>query len=231
MNNFVDKRGKFTPDLFDDCNMVSEGEQIFKENPLYTFQANCLEQVLRLCNWNKRNLAHLLNVSDSTVNNILANESMTNNKPTYLTRSQFISLLYIIQTKKVKQEKKSLVVLFLFSWLCAGLPAELDFNKYEQLSSLESSELDKTLFFKVINNLCPYLFHSFNLFMEWRFKAPEISMSEFYGGGKNEDFARPWYDNQPKDSEEIAVKKAEKNLGQFIPKYLEWYVSEITKWE
>lgn len=225
------KQAKFDPELFDDCNIVPAEEQIFSENPISIFQENCLEQVLQLCGWNKRNLAHLLNISDSTVNNILANDSMTNSKPTYLNRSQFISLLYIIQTKKVKQEKKSLVVFFLFSWLCAGLPAEMDFGKYEQLLSLESSELDKTLFYKVLNNLCPNLLHSFNLFMEWRFKGAALSMSEFFNGGENEDFFAPWFENQPKDTEEAAVKKAMKNIGKFIPNYLEWYVSQFTKWE
>lgn len=229
MNN--SKQGKFNPELFDDWNAVSAEEQIFYDNPIYTFQANCLEPVLQLCGWNKRNLAHLLKISDSTVNNILANDSMTNDKPTYLNRSQFISLLYIIQTKKVKQEKKSLVVFYLFSWLCAGLPAEMNFDKYEQLLSLESSELDKTLFYKVLNNLCPNLLHSFNLFMEWRLKDSQVSMSEFFGGGKNENFASPWFDNQPKDTEEIAVKKAIRNIQKFIPTYLEWYVSQFTKWD
>lgn len=230
MKTTYEKQAKFSPELFDDCNAVSTEEQIFYDNPIYTFQVNCLEGVLHLCGWNKRNLAHLLKVSDSTVNNILANESMTNDKPTYLTRSQFISLLYIIQTKKVKQEKKSLVVFYLFSWLCCGLPTEMNFDKYEQLYSLESSALAKSLFYKVINNLCPNLFHSFNLFMEWRFKSPEISMSEFYGEGKNEPFTQ-FLDEQPKDNEEDAVKKTAKNIDKFIPKYLEWYVSQFTRWE
>ena len=96
---------KFNEELFEDSTVISTEEQIFCDNPIYTFQANCLEGVLFLCGWNKRNLAHILNVSDSTVNNILANESMTNNKPTYITRSQFISLLYIIQERKIKKEK------------------------------------------------------------------------------------------------------------------------------
>ena len=95
---------KFNPEDFDDCNVVSVEEQIFFDNPIYTFQENCLQNVLFLCGWEKKNLAHLLKVSDSTVNNILANESMTNSKPTYLSRCQFISLLSMIQTKKVNQE-------------------------------------------------------------------------------------------------------------------------------
>ena len=66
--------------------------------------------------------------------------------------------------------------------------------------------------------------------MEWRFKSPEISMSEFYGGGKNEPFTQ-FLDEQPKDNEEVAVKKAAKNIDKFIPKYLEWYVSQFTRWE
>ena len=230
MIDTYEKQNKFDRELFDDCHVVSESEQIFGENPIHTFQVNCLEQVLYLCGWKKRNLAELLKVSDSTVNNILANESMTNEKPTYLTRCQFISLLYIIQTKKVKKEKKSLVVFYLFSWLCSGLYGEMDFRKYEQLYSLESSELDKSLFYKVINNLCPNLFHSFNLFMEWQFKSPEVSMSEFYGGGKDEGNNSAWFDNQQEDTEEIAVKKAMKNVDKFIPKYLDWYVTQFSKW-
>ena len=224
------KRTKFEDEKFDDCHAVSATEQIFFENPIYTFQVNCLEHVLYLCGWDKKNLADLLKVSSSTVNNILANESMTNEKPTYITRCQFISLLYIIQTKKVKKEKKSLVVFYLFSWLCSGLYTEMDFRKYERLYPLESSELDKSLFYEVLNNISPDLFHSFNLFMEWQLKSPEISMSEFYGGEKDEGVNSSWYDNQQADSEEIAVKKAMKNVDKFIPKYLEWYVLQISKW-
>ncbi|MBP3365908.1 MAG: hypothetical protein J6K96_02825 [Treponema sp.] len=231
MDISYNKKRKFDEKLFDDCNIISDDEQIFSDNPIYTFQVKCLEPTLQLCGWSKRNLAHLLKISDSTVNNILANDSMTNDKPTYLNRSQFISLLYIIQTKKVKLEKKSLVVFFLFSWLCAGLPAEMNFDKYEQLLSLESSELDKTLFYKVLNNLCPRLLHSFNLYMEWRFKGPELSMSEFFGGEKNENFSASWFSNQPKDTEENAVKKAIRNIHSFLPTYLEWYVSQFTKWD
>ena len=230
MINTYEKQNKFESEQFDDCHAVSASDQIFCENPIHQFQVNCLEQVLYLCGWDKRNLADLLKVSSSTVNNILANESMTNEKPSYLTRCQFISLLYIIQTKKVKKEKKSLVVFYLFSWLCSGLYGEMDFRKYEQLYSLESSELDKSLFYKVLNNLSPDLFHSFNLFMKWQFKSPEISMSEFYGGGKDEDVQSEWFKNIPKDSEEESVKKAMKNVDKFIPKYLDWYVLQISKW-
>lgn len=231
MENTYVKQFKFKAEQFDDSNLVPSGEQIFFDNPIFTFQANCLEQVLYLCGWNKRNLAHLLGISDSTVNNILANESMTNNKPTYITRSQFISLLYIIQAKKVKKEHKSLVVFYLFSWLCSGLSAEMKFEKYEKILPLESSELNKELFYKVINDLSPDLFHSFNLFMDWRFNSPDVSMSEYYGGNKNEDIFNDWYKNQQRDSEEIAVKKAIKNIDKFIPKYLEWYVNLVTEWE
>ena len=225
-----EKKRTFNPELFDDYLVASGSEQIFYENPIRTFQVDCLENVLFLCGWKKQNLADILNVSISTVNNILANESMTNDKPTYLTRSQFISLLYIIQTIKVKKEKKTLVVFYLFSMLCCGLYTEMNFRKYEQLFSLESSELDKTLFFQVIHNLSPDLFHSFNLFMEWQLKSPHVSMSEYYGGEKNESVQSEWFDKQTKDSEEIAVKKAMENVGRFIPKYLDWYVSQFTKW-
>ena len=103
---------KFNPEAFEDCNAISEEEQIFYDNPIETFQANCLQNVLYLCGWDKRNLSHLLNVSDSTINNILANESMTNRKPTYLSRCQFISLLSMIQTKKVRLEHKVLIVFY-----------------------------------------------------------------------------------------------------------------------
>lgn len=222
---------KFNPEDFDDCKIVSVEEQIFYDNPIQTFQENCLQNVLFLCGWEKRNLAHLLKVSDSTINNILANESMTNSKPTYLSRCQFISILSMIQTKKVNQEKKVLVVFYLFSWLCAGLHGEMNIDKYKQLLPLESSELDKALFYKVLNNLSPDLIHSFNLFMEWRFNKPEISMSEYYGGEKNENACSDWFYNHQKDTEDIAVKKVMKNINKFIPKYLEWYIEQITKWE
>ena len=106
----------------------------------------------------------------------------------------------------------------------------MDFRKYEQLYSLESSELDKSLFYKVLNNLSPDLFHSFNLFMKWQFKSPELSMSEFYGGEKDESIQSEWFENIPKDSEDEAVKKAMKNVDKFIPKYLDWYVLQISKW-
>lgn len=222
---------KFNPEAFDDCNVVSEEEQIFYDNPIQTFQENCLENVLYLCGWDKKNLAHLLKVSDSTVNNILANESMTNSKPTYLSRCQFISFLSIIQTKQVNKDHKVLIVFYLFSWFCSGLPGEMNIDKYMQLLSLESSELEKALFYKVVNNLCPELIHSFNLFMEWRLNSPDISMSEYYGGAQNENASSGWFNKQSKDTEEIAVKKVMKNINKFIPKYLEWYIEQITKWE
>ncbi len=222
---------KFNPETFEDCNAISEEEQIFYDNPIETFQANCLQNVLYLCGWDKRNLAHLLNVSDSTINNILANESMTNSKPTYLSRCPFISLLSMIQTKKVKHEHKILIVFYLFSYLCAGLPAEMNIETYEKVFSLESSELDKKLFYQVLNNLSPDLYHSFNMFMEWRFNAPEISMSKYYGGEDNDNISGFWFQNQPRDSEEDAIKKVMKNIDKFIPKYLEWYIEQITKWE
>lgn len=221
----------FNEEVFEDCNLVPVEEQIFFDNPILAFQKDCLQNVLFLCGWDKKNLAHLLNVSDSTVNNILANESMTNTKPTYLSRCQFISLLSMIQSKKVIKEHKVLVVFYLFSWLCSGLPAEMNIDKYKQVISLETSELDKNLFYQVVNNLCPELFHSFNLFMEWRINKPDISMSEYYGGQQNENFASDWFDKQPREVEEIAVKKVIKNVTKFIPKYLEWYMELITKWE
>ena len=107
----------------------------------------------------------------------------------------------------------------------------MNFDKYEKILPLESSELNKDLFYKVINDLSPDLFHSFNLFMDWRFNSPDVSMSEYYGGNKNEDILNDWYKNQQRDSEEIAVKKAIKNIDKFIPKYLEWYVNLVTEWE
>ena len=224
MNDNLVEQAKFDNELFDDYGLISAGEQIFSDNPIGTFQSNCLESVLYLCGWKKKNLAHLLQVSDSTVNNILANGSMTNDKPTYLSRAQFVLLLDTIQTIKVEQERKVLVVLFLFSWLCSGLRTETNFDNYEKLYPLESSDLDRTLFFRNIDSLCPDLLHSFNLFMKWRFEKPEVSMSEFYGGGKDEDCWQQWFDSQPRDSEEAAIKKAEKNVLQFIPKYREWYI-------
>ena len=58
-----------------------------------------------------------------------------------------------------------------------------------------------------------------------------VSLSEYYGGQKNENFASDWFDKQPREVEEIAVKKVIKNVTKFIPKYLEWYIELITKWE
>lgn len=226
----INKSGRFNSVKFDDENIGSQDEQIFHTFPIKIFQVECLEEVLHLCGWKKTSLANLLNVSDSTVNNILANDSMTNANPTCLTRCQFLSLLFIIQSQKVKKEKKSLIVFYLFSHLCSGLRGEFDSDKYNQLYELESSKLDRTLFFKVINNLCPDLFHSFNLFMEWQFNSPNTSMSEFYGGGKDEDRFHPWFENLKREPEDAEINKAMKYVDKFIPKYLEWYVSQFTKY-
>jgi hypothetical protein len=217
----------FDNDKFEECTNVSNEEQIFTSNPIWVFQKECLQNVLALCGWNKRDFAHLLNVSISTANNILANKSMTNSNPTYLSRCQFISLLYMIQIKKVNKEHKFLVVLYLFSWLCSGLSGEMDFNKYNQLLSLEISALDKKLFYKVVNNLCPDLFHLFNKFMEWRKNGSSISMSEYYGGNPNEDIFAPWFKNLQKDDEEQAIEKLLNNIDDFIPKYLEWFIEIV----
>lgn len=228
-NTIYKKEQRFYSAEFDDENIGSLDEQIFYGFPIKIFQIECLEEVLHLCGWQKKNLASLLNVSDSTVNNILANDSMTNEKPTCLTRCQFLSLLFIIQSQKVKKEKKSLIVFYLFSWLCSGLQGEFDSNKYNQLYELESSKLDRTLFFKVINNLCPNLFHSFYLFMEWQFNSPNTSMSEFYGGGKDENIFNPWFENLQREPEDAEINKAMKYVDKFIPKYLEWYVSQFAE--
>lgn len=226
----IDNHNKFDKSKFEDAHSIDVDEQIFNDEPIYTFQAFCLENVLLLCGWNKRNLSHILNVSDSTVNNILANESMTNTKPTYLTRCQFITLLHVIQIKKVKEEQKALIVFYLFSYLCSGLGTEHDMQKIENLFPLEGDQdIGIDLFFELINKKFPDLFKQFNLFIEWRISAPEKSMSEYYGGDKNQDGLESWFFNQPKDTE--CIKKAIQNKDKFIPLYLDWYVSQFSKWE
>ena len=104
----------------------------------------------------------------------------------------------------------------------------MDFNKYNQLLALETSTLDKNLFYKVVNNLCPDLFHTFNLFIEWRRNAPSINMSEYYGGNPNESCRAQWFYDLLKDDEDKAVKKVIENIKDFIPKYLEWYIEIVT---
>ena len=221
-----DKKNKFRVEDFEDCNMVPVTERIFSEQPIYNFQIYCLEEVMLLCDWEKRDLADVLKISISTVNNILANESMTNSKPTLITRCQFITLLSVIQKKKVENEKKILVVFYLYSWLCAGCPTDIArlFKNYDVLNKLENTKLDRDLFYRNLNNLCPNLLHSFNLFIEWRLKAPQTSMSVYYGNEDNVDFDS-WYKEPSKEMENEIIKQAIQNTDKFIPLYLDWYIS------
>lgn len=199
------------------------GDFVFSE-PLPTFQ-KCLPEILELCLWKKRDFANILGVSMSTVNNILGNESMTNSRQTTLSRPQFISILCFIQ--QLKSSTSNVLIFYMFSWLCAGLSKELDFNKFNKIAPLEG-DLEQHLLYKNIDNLFPGLIRTFNEFIKWRTECPEKEFKDFMEHPENDEHIFYVDENPCTESE---INYAIENIKKFIPRYLDWYIDKIAKKE
>lgn len=214
---------KFDDIIYEDDHFTDD-DYIFL-NPSRQFQEH-LNEIMQLCDWRAIDLMNILSVSKSTCNNILGNDSMTNSKPTPIHKTDLITLLMCIQHKKIKYTH-SLLVFYLFSILCPGMPVTLDFEPFKKLSVLEK-DLPPDLLLQNLNCLCPDTIRSFNRFIEWRLNKPEVTITEYYGRPElNEYVQLEFDDNEPMESE---IKKSLEYSEKFIPLYLDWYVSKICKW-
>lgn len=214
---------KFDDIIYEDDHFTDD-EYIFL-NPSRQFQEH-LNEIMQLCDWRAIDLMNILSVSKSTCNNILGNDSMTNSKPTPIHKTDLITLLMCIQHKKIKYTH-SLLVFYLFSILCPGMPVTLDFEPFKKLSVLEK-DLPPDLLLQNLNCLCPDTIRSFNRFIEWRLNKPEVTITEYYGRPElNEYVQLEFDDNEPMESE---IRKSLEYSEKFIPLYLDWYISKICKW-
>ena len=202
----------------------SDSEFVFLD-PSRQIQSN-LSNILQLCDWDISELKEILGVSKSTCNNILGNDSMTNTKPTPLHKTDLITLLMCIQNKKVR-DNKYLLVFYLYSILCPGMPVNLDFEPYKNLSLLEN-KLTTELLFQNLECLLPNITRDFNRFMDWRCNKPEMTITEYYGHPELNEYVSIEFDNN--EPIEAEIKKAIKYTKKFIPIYLDWYISKITAW-
>lgn len=214
---------KFDDIIYEDDHFTDD-DYIFL-NPSRQFQEH-LNEIMQLCDWRAIDLMNILSVSKSTCNNILGNDSMTNSKPTSIHKTDLITLLMCIQHKKIKYTH-SLLVFYLFSILCPGMPVTLDFEPFKKLSVLEK-DLPPDLLLQNLNCLCPDTIRSFNRFIEWRLNKPEVTITEYYGRPElNEYVQLEFDDNEPMESE---IRKSLEYSEKFIPLYLDWYISKICKW-
>lgn len=214
---------KFDDIIYEDDHFTDD-DYIFL-NPSRQFQEH-LNEIMQLCDWRAIDLMNILSVSKSTCNNILGNDSMTNSKPTPIHKTDLITLLMCIQHKKIKYTH-SLLVFYLFSILCPGMPVTLDFEPFKKLSVLEK-DLPPDLLLQNLNCLCPDTIRSFNRFIEWRLNKPEVTITEYYGRPElNEYVQLEFDDNEPMESE---IRKSLEYSEKFIPLYLDWYISKICKW-
>ena len=214
---------KFDDIIYEDGHFTDD-DYIFL-NPSRQFQEH-LNEIMQLCDWRAIDLMNILSVSKSTCNNILGNDSMTNSKPTPIHKTDLITLLMCIQQKKIKYTH-SLLVFYLFSILCPGMPVTLDFEPFKKLSVLEK-DLPLDLLLQNLNCLCPDTIRSFNRFIEWRLNKPDVTITEYYGHPElNEYIQLEFDDNEPMETE---IKKSLEYSEKFIPLYLDWYVSKICKW-
>lgn len=214
---------KFDDIIYEDDHFTDD-DYIFL-NPSRQFQEH-LNEIMQLCDWRAIDLMNILSVSKSTCNNILGNDSMTNSKPTPIHKTDLITLLMCIQQKKIKYTH-SLLVFYLFSILCPGMPVTLDFEPFKKLSVLEK-DLPPDLLLQNLNCLCPDTIRSFNRFIEWRLNKPEVTITEYYGRPElNEYVQLEFDDNEPMESE---IRKSLEYFEKFIPLYLDWYISKICKW-
>lgn len=213
---------KFDDIIYEDDHFTDD-DYIFL-NPSRQFQEH-LNEIMQLCDWRAIDLMNILSVSKSTCNNILGNDSMTNSKPTPIHKTDLITLLMCIQQKKIKYTH-SLLVFYLFSILCPGMPVTLDFEPFKKLSVLEK-DLPPDLLLQNLNCLCPDTIRSFNRFIEWRLNKPDVTITEYYGHPElNEYIQLEFDDNEPMETE---IKKSLEYSEKFIPLYLDWYVSKICK--
>ena len=118
-----------------------------------------------------------------------------------------------------------LLIIYLYSILCPGMPVTLDFEPYKNLSVLEK-KLTPELLFQNLECLIPNITRDFNRFMDWRCNKPEITITEYYGHPELDEYVSIDFDN--KEPLEVEIKKAIKNTKKFIPVYLDWYISKIT---
>lgn len=214
---------KFDDIIYEDDHFTDD-DYIFL-NPSRQFQEH-LNEIMQLCDWRAIDLMNILSVSKSTCNNILGNDSMTNSKPTPIHKTDLITLLMCIQQKKIKYTH-SLLVFYLFSILCPGMPVTLDFEPFKKLSVLEK-DLPPDLLLQNLNCLCPDTIRSFNRFIEWRLNKPDVTITEYYGHPElNEYIQLEFDDNEPMETE---IKKSLEYSEKFIPLYLDWYISKICKW-
>lgn len=207
-------------------------ERSYGGTPESTFQDN-LPNIMQMCNWKNRDLAGILGVSLSTINNLLGNESMTNANKSTLTRPQFVMLMEYLQMYITQKEKIS-IVFFLFGILCPGITGSTDSRKFIQLSELESETVEHDLLIKIIEqkDWCLGRVKTFNLFMKWQETASDKTFMEYLGiPNEREFFYSVRYDECKTPVQSDDVKIAVDNAFRFIPVYLNWYFHAIQKKE
>ena len=207
-------------------------DYVFTENPVMQIQAKCLEPVLQITGMRKGELEIVFDVSNSSLNNILGNDSMTNSRPTPISRPQFITLLTYLQLTKKNRKYFPYLIFFLFSNLCAGLLGQLNFDNYKTIIDLAQKDCmpDDLLLqnFMVLMPGAEKLILSFNRFIEWQKNAPEKGMNEYLGVPELNEYI-DYSNNLPKSNGMEDYKKAIENAEEFIPLYIKWFVSKMTE--
>lgn len=201
-------------------------------SPESAFQDRLL-YIMQICNWKNRDVAGILDVSLSTINNLLGNESMTNANKSTLTRPQFVMLMEYLQMEIMQKEKIS-IVFFLFGFLCPGIMCSTDSRKFIRLAELERETIKPSLLIKIIEQKewCLGCVKTFNLFMEWQGVAPEKTFMEYLGIPDEKEFVFSIkYEECKTPVQPNDVKIAVDNVFRFIPVYLNWYFHAIQKTE
>lgn len=207
-------------------------ERSYGGTPESIIQDN-LQSIMQMCNWKNKDIAGILGVSLSTVNNLLGNESMTNANKSTMTRPQFVMLMEYLQMN-IRQKEKISIVFFLFGILCPGITGSTDSRKFIQLSELERETVEYGLLIKIMEQKewCLGRVKTFNLFMEWQKTAPEKTFMEYLGIPDEREFIDSIkYDKCKTPVQPDDVKIAVDNAFRFIPVYLNWYFHAIQKKE
>lgn len=176
-----------------------------------------LERLKTIFEWSISDIARIFEISQSSVNNLLGNSSMTNENRTKLSKPQFVYLFNYIDAVYAQDSISTSFAMFIL--LCPVFPGD-----DRKLMALIRSERDLNLsdetIIKMINESFPGGIEFFNKVYEWISEDPGKRFRDIFE-----------YDYVPDFSEELADEEEleyfHENIFYFIQTYLKYLLGNI----
>ena len=200
-------------------------KQYYYDEEVFTtvndFSRSFLSDIMKICGWKQATIAQILGISPSSVNNLLGNSSKTNANPTAMSRPQFITILSDMQ-RIVAGQKLVSIAFAAFSYLCPGI-CEIDCDKHRHIVESECYGISGDQLVKDYATLFPQNVRNINYFTDWQKNAPDLSLCQYLG---IKDVLDPKLQQKTPPTEKDITACTE-NARQFIPRFLNIYMSEV----